>query len=392
MLFESRRLHAAARKGKTRDMQRLLRSGGRVNTKHRETGEIPLHAAAKHNHANMVRFLVDQGSRINTKDMEGRTPLYLASKYKSSGAVSSLLNRGAMTEAKTYDGETPLHAASKRGHHNIATLLLNKGANIHAINRLHTRTPLHNAVMHRQHRMVRLLLNRGANPNAQDLTGKTALHIAVQMGDTEMVRMLLEAGASTSRLDNQRKKPLTYAVEQKNRAIVLLFVEHGAVNMTNGARGILSSFMTGPPQFPYRTGHVRFVENVMATQPRLWQQYLSHSPQRRTPPSIQRPRQPRMQLRLHNNANGVDVVSFNKVPLNDARIIHRRGSSNRIRHIFHKNTISGLLRGSNPRHPFTQQQFSYDDVHHLKDVLSNTDKQHYAKMNSTRTYGMVSKR
>jgi hypothetical protein len=326
--------------------------------------------------------------------MEGRTPLYLASKYKSSAAVSSLLNRGALTEAKTYDGETPLHAASKKGHHNIATQLLNKGANIHATNRLHTRTPLHNAVMHHQHRMVRLLLNRGANPNTQDITGKTALHIAVQMGDTEMVRMLLEAGASTSRLDNQRKKPLTYAVEQKNRAIVLLFVEHGAVNMTNGTRGILSSFITGPPQFPYRTGHVRFVENVMATQPALWQHYLSHSPPRRTPTPSQRPRAPQMQLQLHNNANGVDIVSFNKVPLNDARIIHHRGTSNqkKIRHIFHKNTISGLLRTRNPRHPFTQQQFSNVDVHPLKNVLNNRDKELYSKMNSTKTYGMVSKK
>lgn len=382
-------------------MEKLLRSGGRVNTKHRETGEIPLHTAAKHNHANMVRFLVNQGSRINTKDMEGRTPLYLASKHKSSAAVSSLLNRGALTEAKTHDGETPLHAVSKHGHHNIATQLLNKGANVHAINRLHTRTPLHNAVLHRQHRMVRLLLNRGANPNAQDITGKTALHIAVQMGDTEMVRMLLEAGASTSRLDNQRKKPLKYAIEQKNVAITLLFLEHGAVDITNGPRGILSSYTSGPPEFPFRTRHVSFIENVMATQPALWQQYLSHAPgpsQRRqgsgSPARSGGRTRPGLQLQLHNNANGVDIVSFNKVPLNDARIIHHRGTSNqkKIRHIFHKNTILGLLRSRNPRHPFTQQQFSNFDVHPLKNVLNNRDKELYSKMSNTKTYGMVSKK
>ena len=94
--------------------------------------------------------------------------------------------------------------------------------------------------------------------------------------------------------------------------------------------------------------------------------------------------------RLHPDANAVDPVMLNRVPFNDARVIagdivHSGGN---IRHIFHKNTINGMLRASRgqARHPFARSMsFTKSHVVPLRDVLHRNDANLYRNIGDGKT-------
>lgn len=349
MLFQSRRLHAVAKRGTIRDMERLLERASHVNTRHGSTGQIPLHTAAKHNRTNMVRYLLDRGSRINAKDDKGYTPLHIAAKHGRLGALASLVDGGASMQHSTHRGDTPLHLASIHGHGNAAQYLIERGANINARG-FQRSTPLHEAVWNDNASLVSLLVRKGANVNAKDDAGRTPLHIVAARGRKRIsaadsiATTLLEHGADVTAFDNDGKTPLRYALEYRQPHMIKLLVSHGALEGYSRVANAVNWYT-----LPNMKKNLDYLDEIIKS----------------TPYGLAK--RARKQLTLHNSANGIDVSTTNKVPLRDARIIHLP-SNGKVRHVFHKNTIRHLLQ-TRPRHPFTRQPFTSRHVYALKDVL-----------------------
>jgi ankyrin repeat protein len=327
-------------------MERLLETASHVNTKHGSTGEIPLHTAAKHNRVSMVRYLLERGSHINAKDDKGYTPLHAAAKHGKMGSIASLVDGGASIQYASHRGETPLHLAAVHGHGNAVEYLIDRGARINA-HGFQKSTPLHEAVWKGHPTIVSLLVRKGASVNAKDDYGRTPLHIVAgrrRRGSTAIATTLIEHGADMTAMDNDGRTPLRYALEYRHPEMIQLLVRHGALRTYRSIENAVQWITLPDP-----TRNVRYLKQSVKS----------------VPYTLNRPSRP--QITLHNSANGVDVATTNKVPLHDARIIHLPANG-KIRHIFHKNTVTQLLQ-TRPRHPFTRQPFSSKNVYKLKDVL-----------------------
>jgi surface protein len=98
--------------------------------------------------------------------------------------------------------------------------------------------------------------------------------------------------------------------------------------------------------------------------------------------------------RLHPDANAYDPVVLNRVPLNEARVIAGDVDKNaRIRHIFHKNTMEGMLAsGRTLRHPMTRTVFKKSHIVPLRDVLHANDAAIYNRLVNGKTIGDVRNR
>jgi len=310
----------------------------------------------------MVRYLLDRGSRINAKDNKGYTALHIAAKHGRMGALASLVDGGASIQNTTHRGETPLHIASIHGHGNVVQYLLERGATINARGYQRS-TPLHDAVWNGNAAMVSLLIQKGANVNAKDDLGRTSLHIVAGRGgkrnSTAIATTLLEHGADMTAMDHEGKSPLRYALEYLQPNMIILLVQHGAVQRYSSIENAVQW-----KTLPDPTKNIKVLKQIVKSIP---------------PP----------QLTLHNSANGIDVVTTNKVPLRDARVIHIPWHSNdTVRHVFHKNTIQHLLH-TRPRHPFTRQPFTSRHVHALKDVLSPNEQKLYNRIGNRMNAGQA---
>jgi hypothetical protein len=101
----------------------------------------------------------------------------------------------------------------------------------------------------------------------------------------------------------------------------------------------------------------------------------------------------RRRYRLHPNTNAFDPVLLNRVPLNDARVIAGDiDEKARIRHIFHKNSLNGMLAsGRTLRHPLKPNSiFKSSHIVPLRDVLHANDAAIYNRIGlNRRTVGEV---
>lgn len=94
--------------------------------------------------------------------------------------------------------------------------------------------------------------------------------------------------------------------------------------------------------------------------------------------------------RLHNEADAINyIIGMNtKIPLNDARVIAGDLHNGRIRHIWHKNALEGMMNyGHGPifEHPLTRQLYIRDSVVPLRDVLHENDVNLYNRLRNGRT-------
>jgi hypothetical protein len=93
-------------------------------------------------------------------------------------------------------------------------------------------------------------------------------------------------------------------------------------------------------------------------------------------------------LPLHDRASAIDIASLERIPLNNARVIHPYMNTS-IRHIYDKSTVNGILRRSGfnnnngnmqptmPKHPVTRKEFTPNDVYKLKTLLNPKEQKVY---------------
>ena len=108
-------LLAAAKRGDTRETERLIKAGSRLRVTD-DDGANALHLAAFNGHPDTTQVLVELGASIESKTTRGETPLLLAASQGRAEVAQVLLNAGARVDAVDALGNTAAHFAAKNNH------------------------------------------------------------------------------------------------------------------------------------------------------------------------------------------------------------------------------------------------------------------------------------
>lgn len=115
-------LHAYARAGMTRAVEKELALGGDPNAK-TEVGYTPLHSAIDGGDIEVLRRLLDAGADPDARDVYDETPLAWTAINGRPAMAKILLQAGADPGIRTVWGETPAQLASRLGHANVAAVI-----------------------------------------------------------------------------------------------------------------------------------------------------------------------------------------------------------------------------------------------------------------------------
>jgi uncharacterized protein len=194
-----RGLHAAAARGNTTTIRRLLKSGANANARD-SYGRTPCHVAAHLKRRTALRVLIQGGCDPNALERDRYDLATIAGVADDPETLRIALANGARATNVTsrYDG-TALIASAHLGHDQVVRQLVDAGAPLDHVNNLGW-TALIEAVIlgdggRRHTNVVRILVKAGANVNLADRTGTTPLEHARSRNYTEMVAILVAAGA-----------------------------------------------------------------------------------------------------------------------------------------------------------------------------------------------------
>lgn len=195
---KDRALIAAAGRGETAVVQRLLREGASIEAAD-GNGVTALIAAAYKNHTPAAKLLVQAGADVNRQDNTRQSAYLIATSEGYLELLRLTLSAGAdVHRTDSYNG-TGLIRAADRGHVEIIRELLKTGIRIDHVNRLGWTALLEAIILgnggERHTESMRLLVGAGANVNLADREGITPLAHARRRGFSTMVEILERAGA-----------------------------------------------------------------------------------------------------------------------------------------------------------------------------------------------------
>jgi hypothetical protein len=143
------------------------------------------------------------------------------------------------------------------------------------------------------------------------------------------------------------------------------------------------------------------VRNIANSSPKAWIKHAVDPTSKSTIPknlskfNPKKLKELRQQSLLHPEANGEDVVTMERVPLNKAVTLRGHDHNGKIRYVFHRNTAQNLMKNYRwynnegrytPRnvgrgtHPVTRRSFYRENVVPLESRLSNHDRQLYSML------------
>ena len=195
-------LHAAAARGDTATLQRLLAvrpDPNALNTRDAH-GRTPLHVATFTRQREAVRLLAQAGAALDLLENDRYDAVTIAAVADDEDTLRLLLSLGASARQVTsrYDG-TALIAAAHLGHTGVVRQLIAAGAPLDHVNNLHWTALIESIVLGdggpRHQATLQALLGAGASTRLADRNGNTPLQLARQRGYTAMVKMLEAAGA-----------------------------------------------------------------------------------------------------------------------------------------------------------------------------------------------------
>jgi uncharacterized protein len=187
-------------------------------------GQDGLIAAAERGETLIVGRLLAEGIRVNTRDVRGRTALLAATQRNHVDVARVLINEGADVDAKDVMQDSPFLLAGAEGRVEILKLILTAGPDLKSTNRFGGTALI--PACHRGHvEAVKLLLATDINKDHVNNLGWTALMEAVVLGDggarhTEIVRLLVDAGADVNIPDRDGLTPLFHARQRGYHGIV----------------------------------------------------------------------------------------------------------------------------------------------------------------------------
>jgi hypothetical protein len=189
-------------------------------------------AAAERGETLVVRRLLTEGVRVNTRDVRGRTALLAATQRNHVDVARLLINEGADVDAKDVMQDSPFLLAGAEGRVEILKLILTAGPDLRSTNRFGGTALI--PACHRGHvEAVKLLLTTDIDKDHVNNLGWTALMEAVVLGDggarhTEIVRLLVAAGADLNIPDRDGNAPLFHARQRGYQGIVDILQAAGA--------------------------------------------------------------------------------------------------------------------------------------------------------------------
>jgi len=192
-------LHAAAAKGDSAEIARLMANGEKPNIQDAH-GRTPLHVAAHFGHQGAAQALLMGGANPNALDAQ-RYDIVTIAAVKNDVPMLKLALAGGCdpkTITSPYQG-TALIAAAHLGHAEVVRALIAAGAPLDHVNNLGWTALIESIVLGnggKNHTdTLEALVKAGANVNIADGQGVTPLGLAKSRGYTEMVRILEMAGA-----------------------------------------------------------------------------------------------------------------------------------------------------------------------------------------------------
>ncbi|KQO18937.1 hypothetical protein ASF11_25525 [Acidovorax sp. Leaf76] len=192
-------LHAAAARGDTAKVQKLVAARAEVNARD-SYGRTPLHVATFARQRDVIRLLVQAQADINALENDRYDAVTIAAVADDEDTLRLLLQLGASAAQVTsrYDG-TALIAAAHLGHDGVVRQLIAAGAPLDHVNNLHWTALIESIVLGdggpRHQATLQALLKAGASQALTDRQGNTPLQLARQRGYTAMVQMLENPGA-----------------------------------------------------------------------------------------------------------------------------------------------------------------------------------------------------
>jgi ankyrin repeat protein len=192
-------LHAAAAKGDTAEIARLLKSGAPVDAKD-GSARTPLHVAIYRSQGPAAIALIKGGADANALEAQQYDIVTIASVANDVPMLKLALENGGNAKNITspYKG-TALIAAAHLGHDEVVRMLIAAQAPLDHINNLNWTALIESIVLgdggKRHIACLSALVKAGANVNLADRTGRTPLTLAKGRGFTEMVKILEGEGA-----------------------------------------------------------------------------------------------------------------------------------------------------------------------------------------------------
>ena len=192
-------LHAAAARGDTAALQRLLAGRPDVNARDAH-GRTPLHVATFARQREAVRLLAQAGAALDLLENDRYDAVTIAAVADDEDTLRLLLQLGASAKQVTsrYDG-TALIAAAHLGHAGVVRQLIAAGAPLDHVNNLHWTALIESIVLGdggpRHQATLDALLRAEASTQQADREGRTPLQLARARGFAAMVQRLEAAGA-----------------------------------------------------------------------------------------------------------------------------------------------------------------------------------------------------
>jgi ankyrin repeat protein len=189
-------LLAAAARGNTAEVERLVHAGARVDPRDGQ-GRTPLLLATHGNHVAVARVLIGAGADVNAKDAIQDSPFLYAGAEGRVEILKLTLPRADFASTNRYGG-TALIPACHHGHVEAVKVLLRTTIKVDHVNNLGWTALLEAVILgnggpaHTE--IVRLLIGAGADVNIADRNGVTPLAHARQRGYQRIARLLEQAG------------------------------------------------------------------------------------------------------------------------------------------------------------------------------------------------------
>lgn len=192
-------LHAAAAKGDTAEIDRLLKAGTPVDGKD-GYARTPLHVAIYRSHGPAAVALIKGGADPNALEAQKYDIVTIAAVADDVPMLKLALENGgkATNITSPYVG-TALIAAAHLGHDEVVRILIANKAPLDHVNNLGWTALIESIVLgdggKRHTASLEALVKAGANVNISDRTNRTPLRLAKDRGYKEMVAILEAAGA-----------------------------------------------------------------------------------------------------------------------------------------------------------------------------------------------------
>ncbi len=229
----------AAKDGKTKVMETLLKACVNINCVDSLEGHTPLTAASAENQIEAVKLLINWATHVdqsNARVCSADLSKLYNRECSAPGSQSDDTKCSLSINKPDVSGVTALWIAASYNYREIVQILVEAGADVHCKGTMYEQ-PIHYAAQEGDTGMVQTLVKAGADPNCKDEDGNQPIHLAAQEGHMEMIEMLVEAGANVDCKDDKGWQPIHCAACSGRTGIIELLLQAGvSVNTEDSAK------------------------------------------------------------------------------------------------------------------------------------------------------------